>query len=209
MQVLDPLAIATAASGLKEEEVVTCGSNTSSLPQPQGSTSLPTLEEVCNCHIHFSWYLNLRLESSCPFFRQSVTTNEIYKIVWVILIVLGIMRIQTRYVHCFPMTGWRWYCWGWAVHHHEWAADRHHSCGGQRAGTHPLHWSCGAGEWLSLFKENSSFQKLPKSLICLIDFITGFKICNQVVSLQVYLFPWCSPSSSSWKQEQAWMLAMV
>ncbi|XP_063864441.1 zinc finger protein 62-like isoform X1 [Scylla paramamosain] len=46
VQVLDPLAIATAASGLKEEEVVTCGSSTSSLPQPQGSTSLPTLEEV-------------------------------------------------------------------------------------------------------------------------------------------------------------------
>ncbi|KAG0722148.1 Nicotinamide phosphoribosyltransferase [Chionoecetes opilio] len=45
VRVLDPLALATVASGLKEEEVVTCGSS-SSLPQPQGTTTLPTLEEV-------------------------------------------------------------------------------------------------------------------------------------------------------------------
>ncbi|XP_045583133.1 zinc finger protein 813 isoform X2 [Procambarus clarkii] len=45
VQVLDPLAIATAASGLKEEEGVTCGSSMAH-SHTQGNTSSATLEEV-------------------------------------------------------------------------------------------------------------------------------------------------------------------
>ncbi|XP_071515273.1 uncharacterized protein [Panulirus ornatus] len=45
VQVLDPLAIATAASGLKEEEGVTCGSGLT-LSHTQGNTSSAALEEV-------------------------------------------------------------------------------------------------------------------------------------------------------------------
>ncbi|XP_050686799.1 zinc finger protein 678-like isoform X2 [Eriocheir sinensis] len=58
VQVLDTLAIATAASGLEEEEVVTCGSS-SSLPQPQVTTSLPTLEEVGGGMVSSGQYITM------------------------------------------------------------------------------------------------------------------------------------------------------